>query len=741
MIIRSPMVKLLLPLLFCSVLTTYAQSFSGVVTDEQGNPLHGVNVGLRSLHRYTATDSLGAYRFSGLRRGSYTLEFSHVGYKNETAEATADEGNREINVTMHSTPIEFRSVTVTATSEPTDAYDSPQPVSAVGAGDLDRSRGESLMRSVEMIPGVSMSSGGPQSMKPIVRGLGYQRVVVAENGLRHEFQQWDDDQTPEIDILDVERIEVLRGPNSIMFGSDALGGVVNVIQPDPLAREDMPGTLGGTAVFNGFSNTSQAAGSLALSGWHGAAGYRLQLGLRDAGDVTTPAGPLQNTRERETNGKAMVGFRGDWGEAAVDYSHFGQKLEILPDPSADNEPAPFQIITHDRLSARFNRPLPWARLETRAALQREEEKEYDDGEFSPLGPNLVLTSLTFDAKVHHDPLGSLFGTAGVSLSEEQNDSRGSEALIPNFQQFTAAGYLQEEALLSGVNLSAGLRFDSRRLHADDSPDLGVQEQNRSYGALTGSLGAVWHATGALIIAANLGRGWRAPIAPELFINGIDQGGQRYKVGNPDLQTEASLNIDLSIRLATPETRSELSVFRNQVNDFVYLVPSGGIDSASDLPVYFTRQANARLWGIELGSEIAFTKHLMLETAADMVIGTNTETGAWLTQIAAPRIDLGIRLTEPSFGPVGNPYAEVHSKIVFDQNRVSDFETRTGGYTLIRIGAGGEIGLGSGPLKIDCAVDNLFDRAYVNHLSRHKNFGLDPGRDITIRASVPFTIIP
>jgi len=723
-----------------SSLTCFAQDLTGLVIDEQSNAISGVNVSVRSLHRYTATDQNGKYILKNLPPGDHTVEYSHIGYKTEILSVTISGQNIENDMTLRSSPFEFRPVTVTANPIPTNVFDSPQPAGVVEGRELDRNRGQSVMQSIEMMPGISLYSGGPFSMKPVIRGLGSQRVVVAENGLRHISQQWDDDQSPELDAMDVERIEVTRGPNSVLFGSDALGGVVNVISTDPRKLSDLTSRLSGNLALSGFSNNRQAAGSLSLFGRNGEMAYKAQLGLRHAGDVMTPAGELRNTGEIELNGKAIVGVIEDWGGIACDYSHFGQKTQIYPDPAALSEITPFQKVAHDRISAQYNQSFFYGRLESRCVWQRDEESEYDAAESSRPNVDLILNSLTLDIRVEHDPIGQMFGTVGISVEGQKNETLGAESLIPAFNQLNAAAFIHEELLLSMLNLSGGLRYDIRRLRIEENEELDVISQTRNYGAVTGVLGAVWHPNAQMALAFNLGRGWRAPIAEELFVDGVDQGGMRYKIGEPNLKTEESFNIDLSARYASHLLKGELSVFRNRINRYIYLRPSGIKDSVSGLIKYYTQQANATIVGAEINLELGVTNNLFLEAATDFVLGRNEEMDTWLPLMPAQRIKIGLRFTKPSFIFFQNPYLLLNSKIVLEQNRVNDFETRTGGYSIFGTGFGGEIPVMSSRMLVDCSLENVFDRAYIDHLSRYKNYALNPGRNVLLKMSVPIDIV-
>lgn len=720
-----------------------AQSITGTVTDDQGSPLANVNVLVPGTGLHAPTGAQGKYSISRIPRGTYLLEFHIVGFAVENRAVEVGASDVTVNAVLHTTLLELPTVTVTAQPQPVDINDSPQPVSTIENREFTRDRGQSVMNSIEDLPGVSTFSRGPMSMKPVIRGLTGQRVVVAEDGMRHESQQWDDEQSPEVDPLDIDRIEVLRGPNSVLFGSDALGGVVNFIKAEPASLSNIPVRLGGLVLLNGFSNNSQGAGALTLYGSDDALEYKGQADYRNSNDMSTPRGTLPNSWERELNGAGLLGVKEEWGEVKAEYSRFGQEFHISPEPGAP-QPSPAQKIMHDKVNLSYDGSVSGLRLGIHGTYQRSERAEYDDSGILDFEDSaairLRLRTYSLDARLEHNTIGGLTGTIGASVMTQNNETLGLEPLIPGFTQNNYAGYIFEQYRFSDVNLAGGLRFDSRKLDVDGNDDLGVDPQSKNYSALTGTAGIVWHATEEASISFNAGRGWRSPIAEELFINGADEGSIRFKVGDPDLAPEESFNLDISGRYATSRLMAEASFFRNRINRYIFLTPTGAIDPETGFEKYRQGQANATLSGMELSLQGALSDNIICHGGFDFVYARNEETDTWLPLVPANRFKAGVRLTEASAGALLNPYFSLGARIVFDQNRVDAFETPTGGYTLFNLGAGGEIALPAGRLLIDCSVDNLFDRAYFDHLSRYKPYALNPGRDFALRISVPFTLV-
>jgi len=607
--------------------------------------------------------------------------------------------------------------------------------------ELDANFGQSLSQTIESVPGVSTFARGPMNGKPVVRGLTAQRVTVAENGQRHESQGWDDEQSPEIDIFDAEQIEIVRGPHSVLFGSDALGGVVNVITRP---FDEGAGRLNGLLVFNGFTVDQQAAGHVSLFGSSSDVRYRGSFTARTVGDIGTPEGTLPNSGAKETNGRGTLGLDKEWGNLSLDYSHFDQTFKISPDPDEDPDATPFQKILHDQAQLLYGTGLSFGRLEVNGNWQLSTRSEFEEGEEEDADTAMPAVKLRLhtaggEVKLHHHPIGSMFGTIGGSISRQSNETLGEEPLIPGFTDVNGSFFVYEEFGLSDVNVSVGARYDNRKLDVDENDDIGVEAQTRTYDAFTGSVGVVFHATDRLSFASNLGKGWRAPIAEELFVNGVDEGAVRFKVGDSTLAPEESINIDASIRYNDPKVKAELSLFHNRINKYIFLSPSGEVDSASGFEKSFHHQANATIMGIEYSLESALTDNFIVQASGNFLNGRNDETDTWLPMIPANRIIFGIRLTEPSLLMWRSPYFSVKAKVTFDQNHLAEDEDPTGGYSLFDLGFGGMMNAGGHAIKFDFAVLNLLNKAYFDHLSRYKDYGLNPGVGVSAKVTVPFTV--
>ncbi|MDZ4722514.1 MAG: TonB-dependent receptor [candidate division Zixibacteria bacterium] len=725
---------------FLSAGNLMSATLSGRVTATHNISPLGVTVSIPALHRFTETDSLGMFTLLNLPAGVYAVEFSSIALNRLVRTAALTDTETTLNVELSPSVLELPGISVTSTPQPTDALSSPQSVTVVSKRNLDRLRGESVMSTIKDLPGVATYSTGSSIVKPVIRGLSSQRVLVVSDGIRQEGQQWGDEHGPEIDALDVNSIEVVRGPSSVLYGSDALGGVINIINNKIPSVDEGAVVLGGNLLLNGFSGNKQSAGALSLSGANGQVGYRASVSLRDAGNITTPARELFNSAEEEMNGSGAIGLQGDWGSLSVGYIRFDQKLQIHEDPNEEPDATPNQHVEHDRAHLHTNILLNGLRVEAKAGWQRNQRREFEEAGGREPALNLNLETNTLDLEGHHRPFGKFVGTVGISLMDQTNRTLAEEKLIPGFDLANTSGFLFEQWIDDTFTASAGIRYDTRTIDVLETSEINVTEQRLEYDAVTGSIGIVWRLIEPLALVANAGRGWRSPTPFELFVDGVHEGTVRYEIGDITLNPEESFNVDLALRAASTRFSAEISIFRNRIAEYIFLSPTGETDTASGLSVYEHRQADATLVGGELSAQFALTNWLVLSGGFDMVRGTNTEIDRSLPLLPANRVKAGIKFLTTKLGGLYNPYFSVQLNSVARQDRVDEFETPSAGYELITVAGGTELMFGGNRITIDVGIENLFNVSYRDHLYRYKEYAQSPGMNVFAKVSVPFELI-
>jgi iron complex outermembrane recepter protein len=732
------------------------ESVQGTVVDSTGAPVGRADVGLLELGRRALSDADGQFTLGRLPPGQYTLVATSPGFRPFAQRIRVPLVEPVVLRLLPEAATLLAPVTVTATRDPIDPRDSPLPASELSGDALRRSISVSLARAVEVLPGLRTLSTGEQIGKPVIRGLAGSRVLVLENGLRLEDYSWSDEDGPSVDARLVERVEVIRGPASVLYGSDAVGGVINVLPAD------LPRAEGGHSVSRfrtelfGASNNQEGGALLGFEGARGAWGARATVLGRAAGDLHTPEGELGNTGFNALNGELAVGVSRTSGGISLRYSRYGGEFKLLeaggPGATGEREEAggeeggPERKLSDDRIQLDATRVLGGMRLEVKGQGQRHWIAENSDEAPAPEGGtqegrvfDLVLKTGTLDVLLHHTIGPRVSGTLGLSGLLQDNDSRGPEALVPDARTRNGALFGLERIDLGRWSLLVGARVDVRGIDADATPALALPATSRDYTAVTGDLGAVLRLTPALALTANVGRAWRAPNLFELFANGPRLGEARFDIGDTTLTPEKSFNLDVGVRWEGRPVRIELAAFRNRINDFIFGAPTTEFDDS--LRIFRYGQTDATLLGGELRALTDITPHLVAGGQVEYVHGDDADDRP-LPDIPPVRGILEAELHDLSLGWFQRTKFGVELQLVGAQNRVPSyqlsgsgatvFDAPTDGYALLGLEGATEHIVAGHRLTIAARVTNLTNTEYRDYLSRYKTFALNPGRDVSLR---------
>lgn len=717
--------------------TAPVRTLSGQVTDTAGTPLAQVRVTVVEANRTTTTDVDGRYTLGMLPTGTYGVSFALVGFAPQVKRVAVRDIDVTLDVTLHPTLIELPDLQVTATPLATTSLTSPQPVSILSGNDIQAHRAASLGETISDLPGVHSFSTGSGIGKPVIRGLSSTRVLVLSNGQRVESQQWGDEHGPQVEAGEASRIEVIRGPASVLYGSDAIGGVVNVITPpvpdaighDPFARVSLVGTYS--------TVDDQPDGTASLEGASGGFGARGSFTGRTSGDIRTPTGSLSNSGGNTVNASGEMGYREGWGSVGTSYTHRDERIEIHEDPAENPTATPFQRIGDDRVNITANLPAGGSRFDVALGYERNNRREFEEKGATNVVLGLLSHTLDADVRFHHAPATNVGGVIGVSGLRNTFDKFGEETLIPG-NSFNAFGaYVFEQAELKRWNLSAGMRYDHRTLDVNGDQEIGVVAQTRSYNSVTGNVGVLYRLAEPVALVLNVGRGYRAPTAFDLFSNGVHEGTVRFERGDSTLGNETSINTDLSVRMQTANLTAELGAFANYINNFIFPEPTGNLDPDSGFEIFDITQGNARLSGFESSLEYHATTWLHLRGTADCVRGQNRSTGLPLPFIPPFRATYSVRFEGNGRGAFQSPYFSVGGESNARQTHLDPEDFAPSGYTVASVGGGFSMPLGGRSVSLDLQLRNAFDRLYTSFLSRYKTYAPDAGRNLVMRVSTDF----
>ena len=725
-----------------------APSLLGEITGTDARPLASVRVMLVELQRFAISDSLGRFVLTALPSGSYTVSFQRLGLLPETRAVELRDGVPvRLTLRMRASRIELAAVQISAGVVATTTHRATQPTAVLGAEALRRSQGASVGETLADMPGLRSMSLTTGIGKPVIRGLHSTRVVTMSDGNRVDGQQWGTDHGPNVETATAERVEVIKGPASVLYGAEAMGGVINII-PRALPWSDGAASSGVTRQLSASYNSNLRAPDVTVSvaAAHGKMAWRAVGTGRVAQDMRTATSALSNTGSKTGFGELTLGVRPSWGEVRVVASAREERIEIYDDPVDDPGFTGFQRLSTQRGTLLVERSGQRGRIDLRFSGEQNFRREFEsDGATIPaLG--LLARSWNGRGTFTHAPwMGGWRGTVGAALSHGTFDKRGIETLIPSNATRGLGIFVYEQREQGRLNVSMGARADWQSLRANDDAVLKLRAQSRAFRAITGTAGAAWQLSGPLAIAANVGRGFRAPAAQELFANGFHEGSRAYERGDSTVRVETSLNTDVALRLQATRVRGEITVYRNAIRDYLYLRPfgSGGLLFDSLQVV----QGNALLQGAEASGEWRPAAHLALTASVDFVQGTNTTTRTPLLYMPPLRGSTGIRVDGqrlprvPLLGAaarsVQRPYLSMQVEANRRQTRIEARDFAPPGSLLLHGALGGVVSAAGRVMTVDITARNIGNVRYRDYMSRYKEFADALGRSVVLRVSAGF----
>jgi iron complex outermembrane receptor protein len=798
-------------ILFCLPIATFAQinlstseqkifqnnipskvTFSGYITDKKGMPLFGASILIHDLKIVVATDKNGFFVTSKFPPGKYLVEISFVGYAS-LIETINFNSNITSTFILQESVAEHESVTVTGVASASKLKQSAQPVSIVKKTDLLQTISTNIIDALgKKVTGFSSISTGPAIAKPVIRGLGYNRIVVINDGVRQEGQQWGDEHGIEIDESSIQKAEVIKGPASLMYGSDAMAGVINFLTNVPVEQGTIKGNIGYSFLDNnGLENINGNIAGHIKSGFN----FNAYGTYKSAKDYENKYdGRVFNSRFNERNFGGYIGLNKSWGFSHLLISNFDQKTGIIEgernvtngnfliysgtpnERDATNDELnsrslfiPYQHIKHFKISSDNNISLGKSRLTVNIGFQRNQRLEFGDYT-TPNTPQLYfdLKTVTYNIQYHLPTTNGWKTSLGLNGMQQQNQNKAEEVLIPAYKQFDAGLFFFTKKTFNKLTLSGGLRADTRNINGSELKEgttIKFSSFNKNFTNISGSAGITYEANKQLTLKANIARGYRAPSVAELSSNGVHEGTYRYEYGDNNLSTETSLQFDAGLDYSTEHFNISVNTFYNSINNFIYyrkLEAIAGGDSIVITPNgpvtgFKFSQANAALYGFEIKLDIH--PHpldwLHFENSFSLVNGTFSQTIEGTNKlpfIPAPHLQSELR---GDFKKMGNSFKNIYLKFEMDNVSKQDkifsayhTETATNGYTLLNIGAGSDVmNKNKKLLSIYLGLNNITDVAYQNHLSRLKYTAINNatgrigvynmGRNFSAKIIVPF----
>ena len=760
-------------------------TLSGKVTAANtGLPLQGASIYIPDLKAGAISDTNGNYILHNIPAGNYLVQAGFVGYQNLVKKISLNK-NIISDFVLEIAITEESEIVITGTSKATTIKRNPIPIISISKQYLQQNLSTNIIDAIAHVPGINAVTTGPNISKPFIRGLGFNRILTLYDGVRQEGQQWGDEHGIEVDQNTVGKVEVIKGPASLIYGSDAVAGVINLLPPNPPADGKTIGNI--SSEYQ--TNNGLIAGSAMLAGnknsftWMGIGSFKTATNYRNSID-----GRVYNTGFREIDFSGSAGLNRSWGYSHLGISSFND-LQEIPDGSRDSASRKFtkqiteadtirpivsdeelksykitplhQHVQHYRIYSANNFILGNGSLGINLAYQKSIRQEFSHPQIPVAGLYLILNTFSYDAKYYFPEKNGWSITGGLNgMYQNNNVTKGTEFIIPSYKQFDIGPFIFIKKSMNRLEAAGGIRYDVRKFNNQalftkpdpvtgfDKPVYGIDTVGASnpfysykhiFSGASGSIGLSYRFSNHFSGKVNIGRGYRAPNISEISANGIHPGTNSYQMGNLNFKPEFNWQEDIGANYSTRHVTIDASVFNNNIENYIYNQKVSSSSSQNTVIDTFQFEASrAHLYGGELSVDIH--PHpwdwLHFENSLSIVYGNNegvkgqgkiSDSAKYLPFIPPLHTfsELRANIKKISKGIV-NAFIKIQMEYYAPQNRAYlafGTETPTPGYHLFNAGLGADITNRKGQTLLTFTLlgDNLLDVAYQSHLNRLKYF--------------------
>ncbi len=767
--------------LFLSILTCVTfmnvfgqHSVKGIVSDKETNEkLVGASIYVTELNKSASSNENGEFSILGLRKGNFKIQISYMGYQTKIEKINIYNNDTTLDIQIEKMSIEVNEVVISG-AYTTSQDESPQEIDVIKKSEMTQTGASTVMDVISRVSGVNAITTGPLVSRPMIRGLSGNRILNVVDGVRFETQQWDDEHGIGINELGMERIEIIKGPASLLYGPEAMGGVIHFIEEQPASVGHVTGELYGSSYSNnlGFLAGGKVKGATDKYNWNvSTIGKMLPDYYVNGYNFRTP-----NTRLNEIGCKGSFGINRKWGSSTLSYQFNQAYYGILdgkdiikkPDGSIMNKDtaekdmfpseleAPYHSVTDSKISSQTNWLVGASRIKFIFGYQNNHRAEFEDDGISKTGYNYIdmtLQSSTYDIKWYlpvWKHFSTIIGTMGM-YQMNTNSASAKTQLIPNATIMDVGFVALTKYNLKKFNFTVGGRYDTRNLNTiatikDSTTNMPAIQ--RMYSNISGAVGATYDVEEHLLLRANFATGYRSPNLNELLSNGTKLESRHFEKGNVNFVKEQNNEFDLSAIFKSKHFSIEVATFINNILNFIYLAPTGDslnstINIGVRVPKYQFMQANAQLKGGEVGIDIHPESigwvHWELKAATLQAI--RTDNNSYLPMMPTEKIYNTLIFNFKEYKKCKNIFARIGTVTALDQFRVADNEIKTPGYTLLNASFGVTKKIWKlDNIEIVLAVNNTLDKMYYDNLSRLRSFGIyNPGRNIILSLKIPFDV--
>ncbi len=737
----------------------------GIVTDsETMEPLVYAKVYFKTVGKGAVTGLNGEYRITGLCDGMDTLTVSHIGCGTTHYAVTVEE-NTHFDITLpHSQSHETDTVHIH------DKHPDPKPTqaeSSISGKDLEKMAGKSLGEALKGIAGVNALQTGPSIFKPVIHGMHSNRIVIMNNGVRQESQQWGSEHAPEIDPFTATKLSVVKGAAGVRYGPDAIAGVI-LVEPG-----DLPDSAGASGSLSLLGNTNGRMGGTAgiVEGRFKRLmplAWRLQGSVKRSGNTHTPDYILANTGLKEVNYSGTLGWTKERYGVEAYYSHFMNDIGIfagshignltdLETAIASDTPLvsdifkyeidrPYQHVVHDLIKGKL-----WFEtghvgvLNLTFSQQFNVRQEYDNrrNTANPEAPQLDYAIATTGTELlwNHEKYKGFKGSVGLSGQTQANESKGF-FFIPNFRNYNIGAFAIERLVKLRWEVEAGLRYDYRWNRIWMWQNNEVISPSQDWSNFSGTVGGLWRIDHHMSLHANIGSAWRPPTMNELYSYGLHHGAASFEIGDSTLGAEKALNTSISWKYKGHERLiAEATVYHNSIKGFIYQEPQlpATLTIRGAFPTFVYKQINARFMGADFAFSWKFTDHLAWNGKASFVRAQNLTTNAPLIMIPADRFESGLTYSFTGGKHFHAPSIQVSGVATRSQNRFPtgvDYLDPPKAWAIVNAEVNGELVFGDFQMNLGIGGYNLGNARYRSYMNRFRYYANEVGRNYSIRIRIP-----
>ncbi len=684
---------------------------------------------------------------SNLPNGKIKIQFSTLGYTNRIETVSLNGNNKEVNITLSPTSIEMEAIVISG------GYNSTQHENAVKIDifNLDPLQIKNTPNFTEVltkVPGIDMISKGSGVSKPVIRGLSMNDILVLNNEVRFENYQYSNHHPLGIDEFGIEDVEIIKGPASLLYGSDAIGGVINFIKEKPAPI----GSIVGDYNLQLYSNTLGMTNNLGIKGASKKFYGGVRVGQKTNSDFLYGGGTfVPNSRFNEMSVKANAGFTDKIGTFKLFYDFNNQKLGLVEEEAIEeitnrgrkNEIFYQELNTH-LLSSQNKLYIGNFRLDINSAFQNTELVHFGDVDVYEI--QMKLATLTYDAMLHlpsKENSEYIIGFQGFNQTNTNLNDRETKLLPDATTHNYSAFYLLQYTFFKKLKVQTGLRYDYKTISTlaiGSETDTMTHRPplDKSFSSFSGSLGATYNVSEELLFRANFAAAYRTPNLAELTSKG--QHELRFEIGDQNLVPENSYETDLSLHYHKNNFTFDIAGFYNIVNNYIFISPTGDT-TASGIDIFRYEQANSTLFGGEAGLNLhpKIIKWMHFKSTFSFVIGRQQH-GDYLPFVPAHKLHFELRGEKEKLLFLKKAFISVNTCTAFNQNKAAPEESTTPGYTLVDLSIGGNIKMRNQFISLSISANNILDTKYIDHLSTLKEVNLfNPGRNISLNLKIPFGV--